>query len=112
MRTVTEELTDRFAKTGHCEFMADFADHYPARIACELLGVPLTQQHSFRQWTNDIGLVFSPDVAAHQDRIEAALAGLFQAVDALIEAEEAGVTFGIGRIMMLESTHEDDGRVG
>jgi cytochrome P450 len=120
MRTVTEELTDRFAETGHCEFMADFADHYPVRIMCELLGVPLAQQHSFREWTGDLGLVFSPDVVAHQDRIEAGLAALFRSVDALIEyrrrhpgpdllsalidAEEAGDRMSTQELRLMVST--------
>jgi cytochrome P450 len=86
MRTVAEELLDRFAKTGWCEFMADFADQYPGRVMCEMLGVPLAQQHSFREWTIDLGLVFSPEVLAYRDRVEAALAGLFRSTDALIES--------------------------
>src|SRR5215510_5938371 len=38
MRALSEELVDRFAGAGRCEFMADFADHYPIQMICELLG--------------------------------------------------------------------------
>ncbi|HSV64643.1 MAG TPA: cytochrome P450 [Mycobacteriales bacterium] len=85
MRSVVEELLDRFTESGQCEFMADFADPYPARIICEMLGVPAEQQHTFRGWANDLGMVFSPDIVENRDRIEVALAGLYRSVDVLIE---------------------------
>lgn len=106
MREITHELVGRFHAAGRCEFMADFADPYPARVICELLGVPAEQHEAFRGWANDLGLAFSTAVATHRERIEAALAGLYEAVDtllaqrrtdprpdllsALIAAEEAG----------------------
>ena len=120
MSTVANEMVDRFAKTGQCEFMADFADHYPVRIICELLGVPPAQQDSFREWTDDLGLAFSPDVQSYMDRIEAALAGLFHSTDtlieyrrdhpgpdllsALIEAEEAGDRLSTQELRVMVST--------
>jgi cytochrome P450 len=84
MRTVAAELVDSFAAAGRCEFMAAFADPYPARVICELLGIPVEHHEDFRGWANDLGLAFSQAVAAHRERIETALAGLYAAVDALI----------------------------
>jgi cytochrome P450 len=40
MRALATELADRFLPRGSCEFMAEFADHYPIQMICELLGVP------------------------------------------------------------------------
>ncbi|HLX50745.1 MAG TPA: cytochrome P450 [Streptosporangiaceae bacterium] len=88
MRSVSNELIDTFATAGECEFMADFAAPYPARIICELMGVPAHLHAAFRGWAGDLGLVFSPEVVQHRERIESALAGLGQAVDELI-AERA-----------------------
>ena len=106
MREVAEELIDGFVATGECEFMADFANVYPARIICDMLGVPVQQRATYREWANDLGLVFSPRIAEQRERVENAIAGLFRSVDilldsrrrspgpdllsALIEAEEAG----------------------
>ena len=86
MRQVTDDLVDRFVGDGHAEFMAGFADPYPARIICELLGVPTELHDAFRGWGNDLGLAFSYTAAANLGRIEAALAGLYTATDELIAA--------------------------
>jgi len=106
MRAVTHELIDGFVARGECEFMAAFADPYPSRIICELLGIPRQRYAQFHGWANDLGLAFSYAVAEHLTLIEAALQGLFACVDdlladrraapgpdlisALIAAEEAG----------------------
>src|SRR5215510_6924006 len=106
IRAVTHELIDRFAAHGACEFMAAFADPYPSRIICELLGIPRERYAQFHGWATDLGLAFSYTVAEHLARIEAALQGLYACADdllatrraapgpdlisALIAAEEAG----------------------
>lgn len=92
MRAVTEELLDPIVRAGECEFMTEFADRYPARILCELMGVPREQHENFRRWPNEIGLIFGVSVAEHQGRIEAALASLHDAVDELIEQRRAAPT--------------------
>jgi cytochrome P450 len=89
MRAVTHELIDRFAAHGECEFMAAFADPYPSRIICELLGIPRERYAQFHGWANDLGLGFSYAVAAHLARIEAALQGLYACVDDLLAARRA-----------------------
>jgi len=94
MRAVAEELVDTFAATGECEFMADFADPYPVRIICELLGVPNDQQ-ALQGWVDDLGLMFGPAVAEHRDRIEASLAALYHTVDDLIERRRARPGHGL-----------------
>jgi cytochrome P450 len=64
--------------------MAEFADPYPARIICELIGVPAEWHDRFRGWANDLGLAFTYTAAANLDRIESALAGLNAATAQLI----------------------------
>ncbi|WP_067541485.1 cytochrome P450 [Nocardia crassostreae] len=85
MRAVTEELVEPLVRAGECEFMADFADRYPARILAELLGVPPEQREVFRRLPKEIGLIFTVSAAAHLDRIETAIRTLGDAIDALIE---------------------------
>jgi cytochrome P450 len=89
MCSVAEELTVAIASAGRCEFMAAFAEPYPARIICELLGIPRERQAAFRGWVGDLGLAFSPEVIRHRERIEAALAGCGRAVDELIAERTA-----------------------
>jgi cytochrome P450 len=89
MAEVADELVDSFVGTGRCEFMADFADPYPARMICELLGVPPELHEAFRGWADDLGLVFSFTAAENLERIERAVHGLFTATDALLEARRA-----------------------
>jgi cytochrome P450 len=89
MRAVTHELIDRFVARGTCEFMADFADPYPARVIGELLGIPRERAAQFQGWANDLGLGFSNAVVEHLARIEAALQGLYACVDDLLAARRA-----------------------
>jgi cytochrome P450 len=89
MRRAANDLVDRFIGEGNVEFMTAFADPYPARIICQLLGVPPELHDRFRGWANDLGLAFGYTAAADLTRIEAALAGLYEATDELIEARRA-----------------------
>ncbi|MGH3684820.1 MAG: cytochrome P450 [Pseudonocardiaceae bacterium] len=83
MQTKAHELIDTFAGDGSCEFMTAFADPYPAWVIAELLGIPAERFDAFLGWAIDIGLGFSPAVAAEQDRIDAALTALHACCDEL-----------------------------
>ncbi|MBL1079392.1 cytochrome P450 [Nocardia sp. 2] len=85
MRAVTEELVEPLVQQGECEFMADFADRYPARILAELLGIPPEQRETFRRLPQEIGLIFTVSAAQHLERIETAVATLDDAIDDLLE---------------------------
>jgi cytochrome P450 len=90
IREIVDELVDAFPGPGTTvEFMEAFADPLPARVICELLGVPPSLQDTVRGWANDLGLAFSYTVAANLERIEAALAGVFAATDRLLAARRA-----------------------
>lgn len=84
MRAAAEELITPLAAAGACEFMADFADRYPATILGELLGVPAELREEFRSHTSVLGLIFSVAAHDHLDRIEASIAALHSAIDELI----------------------------
>lgn len=94
LRPVIRETADRLAGElgaggGPCDFYADFADRLPLAVMTELLGVPAKDFPTFGTWSSDIGLVFS--LAAGGDipaRVEAAVTGLYDYVDALM-AEKA-----------------------
>ncbi len=84
MRAKAHELIDGFAEGGGCEFMAAFADPYPAWVIAELLGIPAQRFDAFLGWATDMSLGFGPVAAAEQDRIDAAVAGLHACCDELI----------------------------
>jgi cytochrome P450 len=91
-REIAHELVDRFPSDGRMDFMEAFADEFPARVICELLGVPREQHDAFRGWANDLGLVFSFTAADNKERIEAAIAGLYAATDVLLAQRRARPT--------------------
>lgn len=85
MRTLTEELVASFVTAGRSEFMADFADHYPIQMICELLGVPREDHERFGQWANGLTWVLSMEMAAHMAEIQAAFEGLGTYLEQFIE---------------------------
>jgi cytochrome P450 len=88
MCAVAHDLLDAFA-TGACEFMAAFADPYPARVIAALLGIPPARYPQFQGWATDLGLLFGYTVARDRARIEAALEGLAACADDLLAARRA-----------------------
>lgn len=90
IRAEAEQLADRIASAGECEFVEDFGNPLPLAVMCQLLGVPTEDYDMFRVWTSDVGLVFSMalggDIPA---RVEAAVTGLSGYVDYLIRQKEA-----------------------
>src|SRR5262249_2668192 len=85
MCTLTAELVDRFAPAGRCEFMANFADHYPIQMICELLGVPREDHERFGRWANGLTWVLSLELATHMSEIQDAFAGLAGYLEGFIE---------------------------
>lgn len=49
---VTNDLADRIADKGHCEFKSEFANHLPMTVIADSLGVPRADMDRFRQWSN------------------------------------------------------------
>lgn len=76
MQALSDELVDRFAAAGRCEFMAEFADHYPIQLICELLGVPREDHERFGEWANGLTWVLSLEVSARMSEIQTAFEGL------------------------------------
>jgi cytochrome P450 len=58
---VVNELVDRVADSGRCEFVADIARPYPIPIICALLGAPREDWQQFSRWAEDIFKIVSFD---------------------------------------------------
>lgn len=58
---VVNELIDRVADTGRCEFVADIARPYPIPVICAFLGAPREDWQQFSRWAEDIFKIVSFD---------------------------------------------------
>jgi cytochrome P450 len=78
------ELVDGLAEAGRCEFMAEFAEPYAARVIAILLGIAEEEWPTIAAESAAIGLAMGVRIREHLPRIEAALAALYDYADALI----------------------------
>lgn len=86
MQEIVHGLIDRFAADGACEFMSAFADHYPPRVMAELLGLPAEEHEQFVAWGKALASILSYEVPQKLAEIEAALHGLYEAIDRIADA--------------------------
>jgi len=77
-------LADGFAEPGRCEFMAEFAEPYAARVIAILLGIPEEEWPTIAAESAAVGLAMGVRIREHLPRIEAALGALYSYADALI----------------------------
>jgi cytochrome P450 len=73
---ISIDLAEGFIDRGHCDFMADFADPYAARVLCLLLGLPEDDADFVLTNAADMGLALGVNYRAEVDRIEAATRAL------------------------------------
>jgi cytochrome P450 len=83
------ELTGSFAQAGQCEFMAEFAEPYAARVIAIILGIPEGEWHTIAAESAALGLAMGVHIRDDLPRIEAALANLYAYADALIAGRRA-----------------------
>jgi cytochrome P450 len=81
---ISSELADGFVDRGHCDFMAEFADPYAARVLCLLLGLPEDEAGFILRNAADMGLALGVNYRAEIDRIEAATTALSDHVTAVL----------------------------
>ena len=86
MRQLTTELVDGFAARGECEFMSDFADHYPVQVIAHIMGVPREDHGLFAKWGDSLTHLLSFELSSHRDEIAAAQAGLTEYLTDLVKA--------------------------
>ncbi len=83
-RDLAGELVEEFAEPGRCEFMAEFAEPYAARVVAIMLGIAEDEWPTIAAESATIGLAMGVRIGEHLPRIEAALAALYDYADALI----------------------------
>jgi cytochrome P450 len=80
------ELADSFAAPGRCEFMADFAEPYAARVIAIMLGIAEEEWRTIAAESATVGLAMGVRIREYLPRIEAALAALYDYADTVIAA--------------------------
>ncbi len=85
-RDLAGQLVDAFAELERCEFMAEFAEPYAARVIAILLGLAEQEWRTIAAESATLGLAMGVRIREHLPRIEAALAALYDYADALIAA--------------------------
>ena len=88
-RALAGELVDAFAEPGRCEFMAEFAEPYAARVIAVMLGLPEEEWPVIARDSAVVGLAMGVRIRQHLEQIEAALARLYAYADALIADRRA-----------------------
>src|SRR3954451_13605454 len=85
MRGFIEELFEKVAAGGRCEFVDAIAKPYPALVIATVMGAPLEDASRLYYWSNWIQRQFSADLADKRDVIEGAVVEFYEYVGALLE---------------------------
>ena len=108
-RALASELVDSFAEPGRCEFMAEFAEPYAARVIAAVLGIPEREWQAIARDSAVLGLATGVQIREHLERIEEALARLYAYADALIADRRAVPREDC--VTTLVKAHVDDDRL-
>lgn len=94
IHTVVNELIDRVAHDGGCEFVADIARPYPIPVICALLGAPREDWQQFSRWAEDIFKIVSFDcnLAEEEPTILKAWGEFDDYIDEMIAHRRNGLT--------------------
>jgi cytochrome P450 len=90
---LAHELIDQIESRGRAELLADYAYQFPARVICQMLGVPADDYPAFHEWVTDLvtrldlSQLGSKDLARRADRAAVALGGYLDDLAAARRAE-------------------------
>lgn len=88
-QALADELIDGFAETDRCEFVAEFAEPYAARVIAIMLGIPEEEWPIIARESATIGLALGVTFQQELPKIETALSRLYDYADALIADRRA-----------------------
>jgi cytochrome P450 len=108
-QALADELVDAFAAAGRCEFMAEFAEPYAARVLAIMLGIPESEWRTLSAWSSDLGLALGVRIREDLDKVHAGLEGLQGYADDLIRDRLAAP--GDDFVSRLVRAHRDDDRL-
>jgi cytochrome P450 len=89
MQQVATSLVDGFSPSGRCEFMADFADHFPIEVMCHVIGVNPEDHERFAAWGNELTHILSLELGLHMTEVSMAVDELMAYLEDLIAERQA-----------------------
>jgi cytochrome P450 len=85
---IANDLADGFIDRGSCDFMAEFADPYAARVLCLLLGLPEREAPFILRTSATMGLALGVNFPNLVSEIEAATVELGDYISEVLKARE------------------------
>jgi len=82
---IGNDIIDKFASRGACEFMSDFAEPFATRVICELLSLSHDHWRALADISGDMGLALGVTYEKNQDAINTATQRLFDYAHQIIE---------------------------
>lgn len=82
---IGNDIIDKFAARGRCEFMSEFAEPFATRVICELLSLSHDYWHTLAGLSAQMGLALGVTYETNQDTVNAATQRLFDYAHQIIE---------------------------
>jgi cytochrome P450 len=86
---LANEIIDKFAGRGHCDFTAEFSEPYVSRVVCLLLGLYHSEWRRLADICADMGLALGVNFKHDVEKVDAATAALFEYAYRVIEERRA-----------------------
>ncbi|HEV8573585.1 MAG TPA: cytochrome P450 [Dehalococcoidia bacterium] len=77
VRKIANEIIDRVATRGECDFVTDIAAELPLQVILELMGVPVEDRHLVFDWSNRMIGFDDPDYQTSPEQGRAAATDMF-----------------------------------
>jgi cytochrome P450 len=108
MEAILEEEVQRLLQGTEADLMTDFVYELPMRMICRVFGVPATDHHKYRKWTEDYfaAVVFVTDKQVQERGDAAALA--FEAHIRRLVEEKRGEPDESMLSLLIRARDEDD----
>src|SRR5262245_45592431 len=102
------DIVDKFAGSGRCDFVPEFSEPYAARVTCVLLDLDQDEWRRLADITADMGLVLGVNFKQDVAKIDRATDALFDYANRVIE-ERRTRPLGDDFISLLLRANEDKG---
>ena len=77
LRAITNDIIDKVAGKGQCDFVAEIAAELPLQAIAELMGIPLADRHLVFNWSNRLIGFDDPEFQASWDEAKLAAAEMY-----------------------------------
>lgn len=88
-QALANELIDAFIDKGECDVIADFAEPYATRVLTILLGIDESEWPTIARLASTVGLALGVTFKQDLEKVEAAVAELYEYAEALIRDRQA-----------------------